>query len=109
MSQADPVSMLVIYKAKPGAEKALYSLVEKHWPTLNSLGLVTPEPPKIWRATGKDGSVSWVEIFQWKDGSSSGVAHQSPEVMSIWEPMGAVLEDLQLLQIEPVNTNIEGR
>jgi hypothetical protein len=109
MSQSDPVTMLVIYKAKPGAEDALYSLVEKHWPTLNSLGLVTEVPPKIWRATGKDGSVSWVEIFQWKDGSSSDVAHQSPEVMSIWEPMGAVLEDLQLHQIESVNTNIEGR
>jgi hypothetical protein len=66
-------------------------------------------PPKIWRATGKVGSVSWVEIFQWKDGSSSDVAHESPEVMSIWEPMGTVLEDLQLLQIEPVNENIKGR
>jgi hypothetical protein len=109
MSQSDPVTMLVIYKAKQGAEDALYALVEKHWPTLNELGLVTQQPPKIWRATGKDGRVSWVEIFQWKDGSSSGIAHQSPEVMSIWEPMGAVLDDLQLLQIDPVTTDFEGR
>jgi len=40
-------------------------------------------------------------MFQWKDEKASEIAHQTPEVMAIWEPMGPILENLQLTQIEP--------
>jgi hypothetical protein len=102
MSDPKPVPTLVIYRPKPGKDKEMQPLVEKHWPTLNRLGLVTKEPAKIWRATGKDGRPYFVEIFSWKEQGASDVAHQTPEVMSVWEPMGAILEDLQIATIEPV-------
>jgi hypothetical protein len=35
-------------------------------------------------------------MFTWKDGSGSDVAHQSPEVMAIWEPMTPILENMQI-------------
>jgi hypothetical protein len=95
--------MLVSYHPKKRKEKELLPLLRKHWPTLNRLGLVTGQKPLIWRATEHRTNRSYyVELFQWKDGSSSAVAHQSPEVMAVWERMGPVLEDLVLAEVEPL-------
>jgi len=96
--------MLVTYRPKKGKEKELQILVEKHWPALDKVGLVTKEPVKIWRATDKrSGEVSFVEMFQWKDAEASGIAHQTPEVMAIWEPMGPILEELKLTSVEALH------
>jgi quinol monooxygenase YgiN len=103
MTRSEPVTMLVTYRPKPGKEKELQALVEKHWPTLDRVGLVTKEPAKIWRATDKRSGASYfVEWFRWKDGEASETAHQTPEVMAVWEPMGPILEELTLAQIEPI-------
>ena len=102
--KSDPVTMLVTYRPKKGKEKEMLSLVERHWPILNKVGLVTKEPVKIWRATDKrSGEVYFVEMFQWKDSEASTIAHQTPEVMAMWEPMGVILEELKLASIEPVS------
>jgi hypothetical protein len=103
MSTSNPVLTLVTYTPKSGKESALQALVEQHWPTLDRLGLVTKEPARIWRAVNKrTGAVSFVEIFSWKDEEASEVAHQTPEVMAVWEPMGAVMESLGLARLEPL-------
>jgi hypothetical protein len=103
MADANPVTMLVSYYPKEGKEKELLSLLEKHWPALDQIGLVTKTPPSIWRAKDKRSNQTFfVEMFQWKDDEASTIAHQTPEVMAIWEPMGPLLENLQLTQIEPV-------
>ena len=102
MAKSKPVTMLVSYFPKAGKEKELLALVEKHWPTLDRLGLVTKTAARVWRATDIRAKKSYfVEMFEWKDEKSSGIAHQTPEVMAIWEPMGPILENLQLTQIEP--------
>jgi len=96
--------MLVSYHPKPRKEKELLPLIRKHWPTLNRLGLVTRKRPLIWRATDHRSNRSYfVELFQWKDGKSSAVAHQSPEVMAVWERMGPILKDLMLAEVESVD------
>ena len=103
MAKSAPVTMLVTYRPKKGNEKELLALVEKHWPALNKIGLVTPERAKIWKSTDiRSGEVAFVELFQWKDEKASATAHQTPEVMAIWEPMGLLLEDLRLTQAEPI-------
>lgn len=103
MSKSDPVTMLVTYRPKKGKEKEMLLMLEKHWPALDKVGLVTKEPAKIWRATDKrTGEISFVEMFQWKDAEASGIAHQTPEVMAIWEPMGPILEELKLSSVEPI-------
>jgi hypothetical protein len=101
--------MLVSYYPKEGREEQLRALVEKHWPALDRLGLVTGMKPQIWRASDvRTNERYFVEMFQWKDGSSSDVAHQSPEVMAIWEPMGPMLEKLQLTEVEPLSIGSPG-
>src|SRR4051812_29265055 len=104
MSDSKSVSMLVIYRIKEGTEGEFLPLLEKHYPTLDRLGLVTKEPVTIWRATDKQNRTYFVEKFSWRDGAAAGVAHQTPEVMAVWEPMGPMLENLELLQIEPVDS-----
>jgi hypothetical protein len=98
-----PVPTLVTYRAKPGKEESVQALVKSHWPTLHKLGLATSTPATIWRAQEKrSGKIAFIEFFEWKDEASSDVAHQTPEVMAIWEPMGAVLDGLEIAFVEPV-------
>ena len=104
MNKTQPVPTLVIYRPKKGKEAEMQALVEKHWPTLDRLGLVTKEPAKVWRATGKERhEVYFVEIFSWKDEKAPETAHQTPEVMAMWEPMGAVMERLDLARLEALS------
>ena len=99
-----PVKMHVTYRPKPGKEADLLALVKQHWPILDRLGLVTKEPATVYRARDtRSGRAHFVEIFSWKDGEASGIAHTSPQVMAIWEPMEVVLETLELAEIEPVD------
>ncbi|HVE42070.1 MAG TPA: hypothetical protein VNM14_19400 [Planctomycetota bacterium] len=101
MAKSSPVTMLVSYYPKPGKEKALLALVRKHWPTLRRVKLASQMAPKIWRARDVRQKESYfVELFQWKDEKAAGIAHQTPEVMAIWESMGPILRKLQLTQIE---------
>ncbi len=103
MAKFRPVTMLVSYYPKKGRESNLLLLIKKHWAALNREGLVSKMPPQVWRATDKVTRRSYfVEMFQWKDEKASGVAHHTPGVMAIWEPMGAVLERMELTQIEPI-------
>ncbi|HLY54433.1 MAG TPA: hypothetical protein VKS60_02680 [Stellaceae bacterium] len=98
-----PVPTLVTYVAKPGQEEVLRGLVLRHWPTLHRLGLATDTKPLLWRATDKrSGRVSFVELFEWTDEAASVAAHHTPEVMAIWEPMGPVLDGLELKRVEPL-------
>ena len=93
MTQGTPVTMMCSYRPKPGKEEELFALVQKHWPVLDRAGLVTKDPAIIYRASDKRTNlVYFVEIFSWKDDKQSSVAHQLPEVMKIWEPMGPSLE-----------------
>ena len=106
MPRARPVTMLVSYYPKEGKERTLLSLLKKQWPTINRMGLVSEMPQTIWRASDKrTGRRYFVELFQWKDGRSSGRAHRTPEVMAIWNPMTAILERMQLARVEPVATH----
>ena len=96
-----PVTNIVTYVPKPGKEAELLALVKKHEPALRKVGLVTAEPFKVYRAFDiRKQRVSFIEYFQWKDGRVSELAHQTPEVMAVWEPMGPILEDLTICEVE---------
>lgn len=98
-----PVSNIVTYVPKPGCEAELLALVKKHEPALREVGLVTAEPFKVWRAFDiRKHRVAFIEYFQWKNGEASDIAHQTPEVMAVWEPMGPVLEELTICEVESV-------
>ena len=97
-----PVANIVTYVPKPGKEAELPALVKNHEPALRKVGLVTADPFKVWKAVNiRKGRVSFIEYFVWKDGNASDTAHQTPEVMAVWEPMGPILEELTICEVEP--------
>ncbi len=100
MANSNPVRMLCVYRVREGKEAEFQSLLEKHWPTLREVGLVSEKPARWFRGLGKDGRRRFVELFEWKDGEAFGVAHQSPRVMSLWEPMGALTEGMEFIELE---------
>jgi hypothetical protein len=103
MADSNPVTMLVSYYPKAGRETELRRLVEQHYPVLSKLGLVTDMPAQVWQARSKGSDRPYfVELFQWKAAQSSEVAHQTPEVMAVWETMGPILEKLDLVELEKV-------
>ncbi len=97
---SNPVPVLCIYRIREGKETEFQSFLEKHWPTLHDVGLVSERPARWFRGVAKDGLSRYVETFEWKDGEASGVAHRSPQVMSIWEPMGALAEGMEFIELE---------
>jgi hypothetical protein len=101
MTTPTPVTMLVSYHPKAGREAELQHLVEQHYPTLAGLGLVTDTKARVWKAQSKGSDRPFfVELFQWRDAAASGIAHQTPEVMAVWETMGPVLEKLELVELQ---------
>ena len=96
-----PVTNIVTYVPKQGKEAELLAIVKKHEPALRAAGLVTDKPFQLWKAFDiRKKRTSYIEHFQWKDGKSSDLAHHTPEVMSVWEPMGPVLEELTICEVE---------
>lgn len=96
MTQHDgPVDMLCRYRVKKGKEAEFARLVHQHWGTLHRLGLATDRPARVVRGEDKAGNVAFVELFSWKSGASAHTAHQTPEVMRLWEPMGALCDDME--------------
>ncbi len=95
------------YKVKPGKEREFEALLARHWPALHAAGLLTDEPAIVYRGlpSGKPGERhgaggEYVEIFSWNSRKGPELAHQMPEVMAVWEPMGALCEDMDFPAFE---------
>jgi hypothetical protein len=100
MASSNPIRMLCIYRVKEGKEDEFQTLIEKHWPTLRRVGLASETPARWFRGATKDGKRRFIELFEWKDDKAAGVAHESPDVMSVWEPMGALAEGMEFIELE---------
>lgn len=102
MESSSPVSVLCIYRVREDQSDAFMPLLEKHWSTLDSVGLVSEQPARWYRGEDKDKRRCFIEMFEWKNAEAPNVAHQMPEVMAIWEPMGALVDDMEFIDIEPL-------
>ncbi len=101
----EPVHRLVIYRPKAGKLAELEAIVKRHGSALRQVGLITDHPVQLFRGTDlrkPELGTFLVEEFWWKDGAASDVAHQTPEVMAVWETMGPHLETMQLTTLEPI-------
>ncbi len=96
-----PVDVLCVYRVKEGKESEFKQLLEKHGPVLKRAGLTGEEAPKIWKAESRQGGTTFVEMMQWKDEAASDAAHQMPEVMAVWEPMGNLTDGMEFLHLKP--------
>ena len=106
-----PETVICRYTLKPGAEPEMLRLLAHHWPALHRVGLVTDTPSLVFRGLPahadkekRHGKVAGVlvEIFAWKNAQSADLAHRSPEVMAVWEPMGALCESMEFPHFEAV-------
>ncbi|HMJ12151.1 MAG TPA: hypothetical protein VK524_12090 [Polyangiaceae bacterium] len=109
MTQTKRPINVCTYKVKPGKEAEMERLLAVHWPALQRAGLVTDEKPRIYRGlpSGKPGdhhgaSSTYIEMFSWKDDKGPELAHQSPIVMAVWEPMGAICEHMDFPSFEAI-------
>jgi hypothetical protein len=103
---SSPVNRLVVYRPKPGHHDRLLAILETHGPVLRRVGLLTDEPVRLFRASDlrREGAPApyFIETFQWRDAQASDLAHQTPEVMAVWETMGPHLESMTLTTLEPL-------
>jgi hypothetical protein len=88
------------YRVKEGAREQFIELLRKHWPTLRKAGLASATPAMHFEFVPTDESgrheesgPTFLEIFAWSRPDGADLAHKSPEVMAVWEPMGALVEE----------------
>jgi len=86
------VTSLCIYRVKTGSESAFKKLLAKHWPTLLKVGLAADVPSTIYQGSEGEKRPIFVELLNWKDATGAHRAHELPEVMAVWEPMGKLCE-----------------
>ena len=110
MSNTKPQLNICTYKVKPGKEAEMERLLSQHWPALRKVGLATDEPAVIYRGLpsskpgGQHGAArTYVEIFSWNSERGPQTAHETPEVMAVWEPMGAICEEMDFPTYERLN------
>lgn len=99
---SSPVPVLCLYTLRAGADAEFLRLLDRHWPTLHASGLASDTPARVRRSKTRAGETVIVEEFEWKDERSSGAAHQTPAVMAVWEPLGALCTDMKFFHLEPV-------
>ncbi len=85
------------YRVKAGRRDEFVKLLRRHWPALHGAGLVTDTPAVHFEAVPGGGrhnesGTTFVEIFSWASADSQNVAHHTPAVMAVWEPMGGLVE-----------------
>ena len=103
------VTAICLYRVRSGSEADFSKLLERHWPTLQSLGLVTDDPPQHYQGAEQDGRPLFVEIFTWASEDASGHAHEHPDVMAIWEPMDKLTEsrdgrpNMEFPHVQPIS------
>jgi hypothetical protein len=107
------VTSLCIYRVKLGSEAAFKKLLAKHWPTLRRVGLAADKPSTIYQGSEGEKRPIFVELLNWKDEHGAGRAHELPDVMAVWEPMGKLCEErdgrpsMEFPIVEPIEVRFE--
>src|ERR1044071_372928 len=62
-----PETVLVTFHVKQGKADELNQVLWQSWATYERLALVLPEPHIVARSTEDDGTVTFFELFSWKN------------------------------------------
>lgn len=82
-------TVIATYRVRAGEEQQFVELLATHWDTLRRLELVTDAPSVVYRSV--DEPPTYIEIFTWVEGGFTK-AHDHPDVLTVWEAMGTLLE-----------------
>ncbi len=86
-------TVICTFRVKPAEMTTFRRLLDRHWPTLRRLELVTDAPEQTF--IGGDDGVAGpvvVSIFDWVSAEAVESAHEHPDVAEIWEAMEPVCE-----------------
>lgn len=104
----EPTRVIAIYRVRADREAEFQELLVKHHPALRGVGLVTDEAPTVYRNVDAKGRPTYYEIFDWANADAPRRAHELPEVMAVWGPMGDLVEErdgqpkFEFPHVEPV-------
>lgn len=91
------------YWVRAEREPEFKALLAAHWPTFLRLGLVDPAGPHlVYRGEDKERGLFYVETFPWRDDAAVETAHEHPEVMAVWGPMGACCSSMEFPFVERI-------
>jgi len=93
MHEPGPTTVICTYRVRAGAEDRFRALLEDHWPLLRRLELATDLPARRFRGLDRDRKPVFFEVFEWKEAASASRAHEHPEVASVWDAMGVLVEE----------------
>lgn len=85
-----PETVMVTFRAKPGAEAELARVIASHWRTASELSLVTATPHVTLRGTEDGNRTYFVEVFTWRDASIPDAAPAA--IQKIWSQMNTLVE-----------------
>lgn len=80
------------YRAKPGKEDELRQVIADRLPLLRRLGLATDREPILMRS--RDGV--FIQISEWASHEAIEKAHETPEVLELWERFTACADFVKL-------------
>ena len=108
MPKLKPEIVICTYRLKQGKERQFFKLLATHWATLQKLRLVNEQPHLVFRGKDESKKTFFVEIFAWKSARAVVIAHESPAVLALWEPMEQFCENrlgrpaMEFPHVEPV-------
>ena len=86
-------TVIAIYRPVKGREDDLLELVRRHVPILRDLGLATDTPVLALRSR-ENGVI--LEIFDWMSEDAVKRAHETAEVIALWDDFDVVSDYLAL-------------
>lgn len=79
---------MALYRPKSGKAEELKGVLKIHIPTLRKEELITDR--ELLTLQAEDGTI--IEIAEWRSTEAIDKAHQSPQVMAVWDKIGSLAE-----------------
>ena len=84
-----PETVMITFRAKPGAEDELGLVIAQHWTAATAMHLLSDTPHVTVRGT-ENGKTYFVDIFTWRDAHTPDAA--PAEIRKIWSQMNRLVE-----------------
>jgi hypothetical protein len=83
---SDPQTVICTFRVKVDSMAQFRELLDRHWPVLRRLELVTDTPEQVF-VDADETAPTIVSIFEWASEEAVSQAHHHPDVAEIWEAM----------------------
>jgi len=88
---SEPQTVICTFRVRSDAMTGFRELLDRHWPTLRNLELVTETSEQLY-VSDVGGDQTIVSIFEWTNSEAVDQAHHHPDVGEIWEAMEPLCE-----------------